>query len=85
MMRRSLIFDVSIDTVFRMSLVFSIFMFFAGHNAPGGGFIGGFVAGAALLLRYLAGGPDGSQQVRSCFALVMPARGLRMIVCTGVW
>ncbi|MDK1018473.1 MAG: MnhB domain-containing protein [Actinomycetota bacterium] len=83
MMRRSLIFDVSIDTVFRMSLVFSIFMFFAGHNAPGGGFIGGLVAGAALVLRYLAGGSDGSQQVGARFAHVMLGTGLMIAVATG--
>jgi multicomponent Na+:H+ antiporter subunit A len=33
-----------------------VFLLFAGHNAPGGGFAGGLVAGLALVLRYLAGG-----------------------------
>ena len=28
----------------------------AGHNAPGGGFAGGLVAGLALIIRYLAAG-----------------------------
>lgn len=35
-------------------LAFSIFLFFAGHNNPGGGFIGGLMTAAALLLLYLA-------------------------------
>jgi multicomponent Na+:H+ antiporter subunit A len=37
-------------------LVFSLYLLFAGHNQPGGGFVGGLVAGAAFVLRYVAGG-----------------------------
>ncbi len=33
-----------------------MFLLFAGHNDPGGGFAGGLVAGLALVIRYLAGG-----------------------------
>ena len=42
--------------LFPVMIVFSIFLLFAGHNAPGGGFAGGLVAGLALMIRYLAGG-----------------------------
>ena len=34
-------------------LAFSIYLFFAGHNNPGGGFIGGLMTASALLLMYL--------------------------------
>jgi multicomponent Na+:H+ antiporter subunit A len=34
----------------------SVYLLLAGHNAPGGGFAGGLVAGMALVARYLAGG-----------------------------
>jgi multicomponent Na+:H+ antiporter subunit A len=34
----------------------SIYLLFAGHNLPGGGFAGGLVAGMALVMRYIAGG-----------------------------
>ena len=37
-------------------VVLSIYLLFAGHNVPGGGFAGGLVAGLALVLRYVAGG-----------------------------
>jgi multicomponent Na+:H+ antiporter subunit A len=54
--RRSLILDVGIRVIFHTVLLFSLFMLFAGHNDPGGGFIGGLVAGAAFMLRYVGGG-----------------------------
>ncbi|MEA5457215.1 Na+/H+ antiporter subunit A [Sinomonas sp. JGH33] len=54
--RRSIIFEVITRLVFHSMVLFSIYLLFAGHNAPGGGFAGGLVAGIALTIRYLAGG-----------------------------
>lgn len=56
MIRRSLILDATVRLVFDGAIVLSIFLLFAGHNQPGGGFVGGLVAGAAIALRYVAGG-----------------------------
>ena len=53
---RSLILEVTTRLVFPTMMVLSIYFFFSGHNAPGGGFAGGLTAGLALVLRYLAGG-----------------------------
>lgn len=58
MIRRLFILDVVLDVVVRTALVFSLFLLFSGHNAPGGGFIGGLVAGICLILRYIARGED---------------------------
>lgn len=55
-MRRSLILDTSARLLFHSALVFAAYLLFAGHNQPGGGFAGGLVAGAAMVLRYVAGG-----------------------------
>lgn len=57
-MRRSLILDVSTRMVSLSALVLSIYLLAAGHNQPGGGFIGGLVGGAAIALAYVAGGLD---------------------------
>ena len=54
--RRSLIFAVITRLIFHTVIVFSIYLVFSGHNAPGGGFAGGLIAGIALMVRYLAGG-----------------------------
>ena len=55
-MRRSVVFDVVLAVVFHTAVVLAVFLLVSGHNQPGGGFVGGLVAGAALGLRYLAGG-----------------------------
>jgi multisubunit Na+/H+ antiporter MnhB subunit len=43
-------------TIFHPAIVVSVYLLFVGHNAPGGGFAGGLVAGMALVMRYVAGG-----------------------------
>ncbi len=53
---RSLALEVTARLIFPTIMVVSIYLLFAGHNAPGGGFAGGLVAGLALVVRYLAGG-----------------------------
>ncbi|TDD24717.1 hypothetical protein E1287_37980, partial [Actinomadura sp. KC06] len=64
-------------------LVFSIYLLIAGHGHPGGGFVGGLVAGMAFVLRYLPGG-------RRELATALPVRpsvllggGLGLAVATG--
>ncbi len=54
--RRSIVLEVATRLVYHTMVVFSIFLLFAGHNAPGGGFVAGLVTGIALIVRYLAGG-----------------------------
>ena len=54
----SIILETGTRTVFHTIGLFSLFLLFAGHNQPGGGFVGGLVAAAALVLRYVAHGPD---------------------------
>jgi len=56
--RRSPIFDTGVDLISHTVLILSLYLLFAGHNQPGGGFIGGLVAAAGLALRYVAGWVD---------------------------
>jgi multicomponent Na+:H+ antiporter subunit A len=50
--------DISVRAIFHAVLVASLYLLFVGHNHPGGGFVGGLVAGAAIAMRYVAGGID---------------------------
>jgi multicomponent Na+:H+ antiporter subunit A len=54
--RRLAFVDVSVRVVFHVVLMTSLWLLFAGHNQPGGGFVGGLLAGSAITLRYIAGG-----------------------------
>lgn len=56
LMERLPLLDLFSRLLFGSILVLSVYFLFAGHNQPGGGFVGGLTAGAAVSLRYLAGG-----------------------------
>jgi multicomponent Na+:H+ antiporter subunit A len=56
--RRLAFVDVSVEVAFHAVLLMSLWLLFAGHNQPGGGFVGGLLAGSAIALRYIAGGID---------------------------
>jgi multicomponent Na+:H+ antiporter subunit A len=58
--------DASARVLFPSIMVLSLYFLFAGHNQPGGGFVGGLTAGVAISLRYVAGGVS---SVRRSFRL----------------
>lgn len=52
--QRSLIFPTAARYIMPLLLVFSIFLLIRGHNEVGGGFVGGLVAAAGLMLYGIA-------------------------------
>jgi multicomponent Na+:H+ antiporter subunit A len=79
--RRSIIFEVITRLVFHTIVVFSMYLLFSGHNAPGGGFAAGLVTGLALVVRYLAGGRYELDEAAPVDAGVLLGTGL--FVATG--
>lgn len=82
---RSVILDTTVRFVFDAAIVLSIYFLFAGHNQPGGGFIGGLVAAAAIALKYVTGGLVSvlhSVRVRPWMLL---AFGLALACATTLW
>lgn len=79
----SQILDTVLDGVTRTALVLSVFLLFAGHNAPGGGFVGGLVAAAALVLRYVAGGVAEVDRVVPVGELTLLGTGLLIAAIAG--
>ncbi len=61
---RVFILDQAIKVIYQSILVLALYFEFAGHNLPGGGFVGGLMAGAAVSLRYVSGG---AEAVRTTF------------------
>ncbi|GGM23920.1 monovalent cation/H+ antiporter subunit A [Micromonospora sonchi] len=81
---QSVILQVVTRMLFHAMLLFSIYLLFSGHNAPGGGFAAGLVAGLALAVRYLAGGRTELNGAAPVDAGVVLGAGLFVAVGTGV-
>lgn len=64
-------------------LGFSIYLFSAGHNAPGGGFIGGLMTSAAILLMYMAYGFESMKKIIRIDYKNFILAGLLIAVLTG--
>ncbi|HSH05576.1 MAG TPA: Na+/H+ antiporter subunit B [Anaerolineae bacterium] len=65
-------------------MLFSIFLLLNGHNAPGGGFIGGLVAAAAFILHSLAFGADATQEAMRLRLDNIIGLGLLIILTSGL-
>ncbi|WKD58680.1 Na+/H+ antiporter subunit A [Corynebacterium caspium] len=80
---RSLMIDVITRLSFPTMIALSIYFFFAGHNAPGGGFAGGLVAALAFSLRYIAGGREELEEALPVDAGRILGTGLLIAVGTA--
>ncbi|MDQ0350719.1 monovalent cation:proton antiporter [Alkalibacillus filiformis] len=65
-------------------LGFSIYLFFAGHNAPGGGFIGGLMTAAAIILMYITYGYEKIEQILPINFTTMFVAGLGIATLAGI-
>lgn len=55
---RSVILRTPSRLILQVMILFSFFMLIRGHNAPGGGFIGGLIAACALSLFHISQGDE---------------------------
>lgn len=83
-MHPSLILDTVTRGAFPPVVVFSLYLLFVGHNAPGGGFVGGLTAGSALVLLYAGGGLERLRQVIRLRYEVLLGGGLLLAGVTGL-
>jgi multicomponent Na+:H+ antiporter subunit A len=82
--RRSLVLDTTVRLVFDGALVLSVYLLFAGHNQPGGGFVGGLVAAGAVGLLYLSGGTDRVERLIRIRPWTFLSLGLGLAVATAL-
>lgn len=82
--RRSVVLETVVALAFHTVLVFGVYLLFAGHNQPGGGFVGGLVSGAAFILRYVAGGRAELRAAVPVDPRLPLATGLLLATLTGV-
>ncbi|MBU6079405.1 Na(+)/H(+) antiporter subunit B [Allobacillus halotolerans] len=65
-------------------LGFSVYLFFAGHNSPGGGFIGGLMTAAAFILMYITYGFDNMSKVLPINFRAVLTIGLLVATLSGI-
>jgi multicomponent Na+:H+ antiporter subunit A len=82
--RRSPILSVGVDSVFHTILLLSLFLLLTGHNAPGGGFIGGLVAGSAFVLCYVSGAVPAVAERAPVSPRVLFGFGLVIALASGI-
>ena len=83
-MTRSIIVDVTARVVLRATLLYSLYLLLAGHNQPGGGFVGGLIAGAAVAFAYVAGGVPGVRGLLRPEPWTILGAGLTLATVTAI-
>lgn len=82
---KSLILSTAARLLMPMILVLSVFIFWRGHNEPGGGFIGGLLAATAFALLEKAEGLSAARRALRVEPLTLAAAGLGCALVAGLW
>lgn len=81
----SLLLKTMVRILMPLILLFSVFVYARGHHEPGGGFVGGLVAAAGLVLWIVA---EGAAEARRRFRLrpsAVAATGLAFGAIAALW
>jgi len=81
----SSLFTIAMRLILPLALIFAGYVFFKGHNAPGGGFIAGLTASVALAVFRMAAGPDALKKLIPIKPAPMAAIGLAVALASAVW
>lgn len=71
-------------TLVALLTMFSFFLLLRGHDHPGGGFIGGLIAGSAFGLYAMAYGERSARQALTVDPLTLVATGLLIALASGM-
>ncbi|WP_275789613.1 Na(+)/H(+) antiporter subunit B [Pararhizobium gei] len=81
---RSLILRTAAPSIVAVMLLFSIFVLLRGHNEPGGGFIGGLIAVAALSIQGIAFGVESVRRAVVFHPMAIAGAGLLLSTLSGL-
>ena len=81
--RHSLLLSTVSQSLLPLAIMVSIYIFFRGHNLPGGGFIAGLVTAVAIILQYIAQGVDWVKERMNVEYQRVVAIGLMIALATG--
>lgn len=80
----SVILSTTIRLLLPLLLLFSVFVLLRGHNEPGGGFVGGLVAAAAIVLYALAEGAGQARRLLKVDPRSLIVAGLTLSLLSGI-
>lgn len=81
---RTLIFRTITPGLTSLMLLFSVFILLRGHNEPGGGFIGGLIAVAAVAIYGIAFGVPVARRALHFHPLAIAGTGLFVAAASGI-
>lgn len=81
---KSIILSTGIKLLVPLFVFFSLFLLFRGHNAPGGGFVGGLVFAIAFSLYTLNYGVKRTKEKYKIQPMKLIALGLLLAVASGL-
>jgi multicomponent K+:H+ antiporter subunit A len=81
--KHPLLLAVVSQALLPLALLVSVYIFFRGHNLPGGGFVAGLITAIAIILQYVAQGVDWVKQRLTLHYHGLVATGVLIAVLTG--
>lgn len=82
--RHPLLLAVVSQALLPLALLVSVYIFFRGHNLPGGGFVAGLITAVAMILQYVAQGVDWVKPRLRLEYSSLIAAGILLATATGV-
>lgn len=83
-MTSTVILRTSARLIMPLGLVFSVFLYFKGHQTPGGGFVGGLVCSVSILVMRMAIGAQAVTRALPCPPIKLIAIGLTCALADGL-
>lgn len=80
---KSIILQTATRLLIGVLLLFSVFLFFRGHDEPGGGFIGGLFGAGAFTLYAIAFGAEKARETIRLHPIALIAWGIIALVISG--
>jgi len=81
---RSSILQTATRVLMPLLLLFAVFLLLRGHNEPGGGFVGGLVVAASMVLYAMAYGVDAGRRALLVEPATLLGGGLLLALVSGV-
>ncbi|MDN3671068.1 MnhB domain-containing protein [Echinicola jeungdonensis] len=82
---KTLVLETLLKPLVPLFIVFALYMFFRGHNHPGGGFIAGLIAVIPLMIHAIAFSPNKTVAVYKVKPFFLATGGLLLAVISGMF